>query len=220
MIDFNRAKSHEVSRAPSFPNACQAAYENSDADAGQSCLRDLSCCVSAVSSVGAAMGLSLYSSYSLEEVAQDSPNAIKFIQMQFYKDRKLMETLLHRAERAGFKAVLFTVDIPVSDYARHKSRANFSLPRHLKFANFLHLQKEHGFKTNDELSDYIEAQNDGSVEWKILDWLRSISSLPIVVKGILTPEDARLAVQHGVSGILVSNHGARNLDGVPATVHM
>lgn len=174
----------------------------------------------AVGSVGTAMGLSLYSTYSIEEVAQVSPNAIKFIQMQFYKDRTLMEALLKRAEKAGFKAVLLTVDIPVSDYARHKSRANFSLPPHLKFANFLHLHEKSGFKSNDDLSAYLESQNDGSVRWEILDWLRSITSLPIVAKGILTAEDARLAVQHGVQGILVSNHGARNLDGVPATIEV
>lgn len=59
---------------------------------------------------------------------------------------------------------------------------------------------------------------DSSVTWESFDWLRSVTSLPIIVKGILTAEDARLAVQHGVQGILVSNHGGRQLDGAPATV--
>ncbi|KAJ7392368.1 Hydroxyacid oxidase 1 [Desmophyllum pertusum] len=176
--------------------------------------------VRAVASVDTAMGLSLYSTHSLEDVARESPNTIKFMQMQFYTDRQLMETLLKRAEKASYKAVLLTVDIPVSKYDNHKLRANFSLPRHLKFANFLPLKRKHGFKDNDELSDYVEGLSDDSVDWEILDWLRSITSLPFVLKGILTAEDARLAVQHGARGILVSNHGGRELDGVPATIEV
>ena len=144
--------------------------ENESADAARFV------CLSAVASVDTAMGLSLYSTHSLEDVARESPTTIKFMQMQFYTDRQLMETLLKRAEKAGYKAVLLTVDIPVSKYDNHKLRANFSLPRHLKFANFLPLKRKHGFKDNDELSDYVEGLSDDSVDWEILDWLRSITS--------------------------------------------
>ncbi|KAJ7315657.1 Hydroxyacid oxidase 1 [Desmophyllum pertusum] len=70
------------------------------------------------------------------------------------------------------------------------------------------------------MNDYISSLKDGSVDWETFDWLRSITSLPFVVKGILTAEDARLAVQHGAKGILVSNHGGRQLDGVPATIEV
>ena len=169
-----------------------------------------------MNSVNTAMALSIYSTLSLEDVARESPNTIKFLQMQFYTDRQLMVDLLKRAEKAGYKAVLLTVDLPVS--GRHKKRANFSLPEHLEVANFSSLKKKKGLRSNYELHSYLAAERDSSVDWKILDWLFSITSLPFVLKGILTAEDARLAVQHGAQGILVSNHGGRQLDGVQATV--
>ena len=177
------------------------------------------CCfvfLSAVNSLDTAMGLSIYSTNSLEDVAHESPKTIKFIQMQFYTDRELMVDLLRRAEKVGYKAVLLTVDIPV--YGKHKKRANFFLPKHLKFANFLSLKKKKGLRNNEEVNDYISTSCDSSVNWETFDWLRSTTSLLFVVKGILTAEDARLAVQHGAQGIMVSNHGGRQLDGVPATV--
>ena len=172
--------------------------------------------VSAVTSVGTAMGLSLYSNTTLEDVARESPNTVKFIQMQLYTDRQFMETILKRSEKAGYRAILLTVDCPL--HGRHKGRTRFHLPEHLKYANFSSVQQKTGLKTNAELDAHIIASLDCSVDWKIFDWLRLITSLPIIIKGILTPEDARLAVQHGVQGILVSNHGGRQLDGVPATV--
>ena len=182
-------------------------------------LVDIACCfvyLSAVNSMDTAMGLSIYSTYSLEDVARESPNTIKFMQMQFYTDRQLMVEVLKRAEKAGFKAVLLTVDIPV--YGQHRKRANFFLPEHLNLGNFLSLKKRKGLRNNRELSKYISDAADSSVDWETFDWLRSTTSLPFVVKGILTAEDARLAVQHGAQGIMVSNHGGRQLDCVPATV--
>jgi len=172
--------------------------------------------VRAVNSMDTAMGLSIYSTYSLEDVARESPNTIKFMQMQFYTDRQLMVEVLKTAEKAGFKAVLLTVDIPV--YGQHRKRANFFLPEHLKFANFLSLKKKKGLRNNRELNKYISDTADSSVDWETFDWLRSTTSLPFVVKGILTAEDAHLAVQHGAQGIMVSNHGGRQLDCVPATI--
>lgn len=173
-------------------------------------------CFSAVKSVNTAMALSIYSTYSVEDVAHESPNTIKFLQMQFYTDPQLMVDLIKRAEKADYKAVLLTVDLPVS--GSHKKRANFSLPEHLQVANFSFLKKKKGLRSNKELHSYLAAARDSSVDWTKLDWLFSITSLPFVLKGILTAEDARLAVQHGAQGILVSNHGGRQLDGVQATV--
>lgn len=174
--------------------------------------------VRAVQSVATAMGLSLYSTNSLEDVARECPNTIKFMQLQFYSDRQFMEQVVKRAEKAGYKAIFLTVDIPV--YGRHKARRNFLLPKYLKYANFKSLQTEKRLRTNEEIDNYIISASDASVDWNTFDWLRSISSLPFVLKGILTPEDARLAVQHGAQGIMVSNHGGRQLDGVPATIEV
>lgn len=162
------------------------------------------------------VGVSIYSTYSLEDLARECPNAIKFMQIQFYTDRQLMVDLLKRAEKADYKAIIVTVDVPVLEFGRHKDRANFTIPRHLKYANFL--PEKSGVKSNDEMSRYVEAESDSSATWEAFDWLRSKTLLPLVVKGISTPEDARLAVQHGAQGIVVSNHGGRQLDGLPATV--
>ena len=100
-------------------------------------LHAVSVCLSAVKSVDTAVGVSIYSTYSLEHLAQDSPTTIKFMQIQLYTDRQLMVDLLKRAEKAGYKAIILPVDIPVLVFGRHKDRAKFSVPKHLRgFANF------------------------------------------------------------------------------------
>jgi len=173
--------------------------------------------VRAVTTVNTAMGLSTCSTYSLEDVARESPDTVKFFQIPFLSDRQLMETLIKRAEKAGYKAVLLSVDMP--RFSKHKERASFALPSHLKYANFLSFQKTKGFN-NSQLDACLGTMIDSSVDWGAFDWLQSITSLPIIVKGILTAEDARLAVQRGAQGILVSNHGGRKLDGSQATIEV
>lgn len=174
--------------------------------------------VRAVKSQDTAMGVSIFATTSLEDIAQECPHTIKFMQVQFFSDRHLMAQAVKRAEKAGYKAILLTVDTPV--YSRRKStgRRNFRVPNHLKCANFQSLQQEKGLRTNEEVDDFLSTICDGSVDWGTFDWLRSTTSLPFVLKGILTSEDARLAVQHGAQGIMVSNHGGRHLDGVSATI--
>ena len=126
-------------------------------------------CLSAVKSMNTAMALSIYSTYSVEDVAHESPNTIKFLQMQFYTDPQLMVDLIKRAEKTDYKAVLLTVDLPVS--GSHKKRANFSLPEHLQVANFSFLKKKKGLRSNKELHSYLAAARDSSVDWTKLDWL-------------------------------------------------
>ena len=153
------------------------------------------------------MTLSTGSTTSLEEVASCS-NGLKWFQIYFFKDRKLMEHFIRRVEKAGYKALVFTVDTPIP--GRNHLRGGSVIPPHLTQANF----------TDPNFSD-PSLYNSGYVvssDWEEIDWVRGITHLPIVVKGILTREDAMEAVKHGVQGILISNHGARLLDGVPATV--
>lgn len=168
--------------------------------------------------MGTAMALSILSNKSLEDVAMESPHTVKFFQIQFFTDRQMVTWLLKRAKHAGYKAIVLTVDSPCR--GKHKCRTNFRVPEHLQFGNLVAFQEEKGFKTNKELLTYCDESGDRSVDWTKLDWLRSITSLPVVVKGILTAEDARLAVHHGAQGIVVSNHGGRLLDGVPATIEV
>jgi 4-hydroxymandelate oxidase len=99
---------------------------------------------------------------------------------------------------------------------------SFCLPGHLKLGNFVNREASDVTKIEGKsgLESYVSSQMDAAVTWNDIDWLRSICSLPVVLKGIMTPEDARLAVQHEARGIVVSNHGGRQLDGVPATIEV
>ena len=109
-------------------------------------------CLSAVKSVDTAVGVSIYSTYSLEHLARDSPTTMKFMLIQLYTDRQFMVDLLKRAEKAGYKAIFLTVDVPVLVFCRHKDRANFSVPNHLRgFANFSKSES----KNNDQMSRYV-----------------------------------------------------------------
>jgi isopentenyl diphosphate isomerase/L-lactate dehydrogenase-like FMN-dependent dehydrogenase len=105
-----------------------------------------------------------------------------------------------------------TADLPVPGYRERDARNQMPIPPGQALGNFTHME------TEGELLPLIASLNDPSLTWADLEWLRGVTSLPIVVKGILTAEDARLAVEHGVDGIAVSNHGGRQLDRVPATI--
>ena len=157
------------------------------------------------------MTLSTSSTTSLEEVASCN-NGLKWFQLYVYKDKELARSEIHRAEKAGYRALVFSVDTPTIG---RKLRSRFRLPPHLSLENVTN-----DVKPEDKgwVSRYPQSAIDPSCEWCYVDWVRGITHFPIVVKGILTREDAIEAVKHGVQGILVSNHGARQLDGVPATV--
>jgi len=122
-----------------------------------------------------------------------------WFQLYLYPTREIAASLIQRAEKAGCKAILFTVDLPVLGKRERDRRNGVTIPPPpFVEANFVGIEmKGHAWRT---------------VTWDDVDWLRSITSLPIVIKGILTAEDALLALEHGVSGIVVSNHGGRQLD--------
>jgi len=165
---------------------------------------------------GTGMVLSTLSTCSMEEVAQVG-KAPRWFQLYVYRDREITRQLVQRAEAAGYTALCLTVDVPVIGNRERDLRNTFSFPSEYPFANFVGLNLEVmptigvGGST---LGAYVTSNWDPSVNWRDFEWFRSITNLPIVVKGILTAEDARLAVEHGASGIIVSNHGGRQLDGV------
>jgi isopentenyl diphosphate isomerase/L-lactate dehydrogenase-like FMN-dependent dehydrogenase len=165
---------------------------------------------------GTGMVLSTLSTRSMEEVAQvgDAP---RWFQLYVYRDREITRQLVQRAEAAGYTALCLTVDVPVIGNRERDLRNTFSFPSEYPFANFLGLEME-AMPTigveRSSLGAYVTSNWDASVNWSDFEWFRSITRLPIVLKGILTAEDARLAVEHGASGIIVSNHGGRQLDGV------
>uniref|UniRef100_A0AAV1UZM8 FMN hydroxy acid dehydrogenase domain-containing protein n=1 Tax=Peronospora matthiolae TaxID=2874970 RepID=A0AAV1UZM8_9STRA len=170
--------------------------------------------------------LSTLSTTSLEDVAeaQDGAksDALRWFQLYVFKDRELTKRLVERAETAGFRAIVLTVDTPRLGHREPDVRNNFQLPPHLTMANFAQVggTYEHGVQCSHDsgLAHYVSELFDLTLNWHDVKWLKSIATLPVVVKGVLSPEDANLAVEMGCQGILVSNHGARQLDGVAATI--
>jgi 4-hydroxymandelate oxidase len=138
--------------------------------------------------------LSTLSTVSLEEVADAAPDGKRWFQLYWGPDRAKVRDLLDRAGEAGYRAIVVTVDLPEVGRRERDLRT--------------------GFETPASLSDVT----DSSLTWRDLEWLRAQTPLPVLVKGILTGEDAGLAIEAGVEGIVVSNHGGRQLDGVAASL--
>lgn len=128
--------------------------------------------------------------------------------MNMFKDRSCMQSLISRSEKAGYGAIVLSLDQPTVGI---RSYGTFTPPSYLSFPNFRDVPSP---LMVEDVIDLL----DPSYTWREIDWIRSLTHLPIVVKGIMTGEDAIEAVKHGVNGIIVSNHGGRQLDGVPATV--
>ncbi|WRX28468.1 FMN-dependent dehydrogenase - like 6 [Theobroma cacao] len=172
----------------------------------------------AASAAGTIMTLSSWATSSVEEVASTGPG-IRFFQLYVYKDRHVVAQLVRRAERAGFKAIALTVDTPRLGRREADIKNRFTLPPFLTLKNFEGLDLGKMDKADDSgLASYVAGQIDRTLSWKDVKWLQTITKLPILVKGVLTAEDTRIAIQSGAAGIIVSNHGARQLDYVPATI--
>ncbi|XP_059901961.1 hydroxyacid oxidase 1 isoform X2 [Gadus macrocephalus] len=166
------------------------------------------------------MMLSSWATSTIEEVSVASDGGVLWMQLYIYKDRELTLSLVRRAEEAGYKAIFVTVDTPYLGKRWDDVRNRFKLPSHLSMSNFSteSLAFSEGSYGNDSgLAVYVAKAIDPTLSWDDIAWLKEHTRLPVVVKGILTGEDARQALSHGVDGILVSNHGGRQLDGVSAT---
>ncbi|KAM5165240.1 2-Hydroxyacid oxidase 1 [Mantella aurantiaca] len=178
--------------------------------------------VRACKALGIGMMLSSWATSSIEEVAEAASDSLRWMQLYIYKDRNLTKSLVQRAERLGYKGIFLTVDTPYLGRRHDDVRNKFQLPPHLRMKNFdteeLAFSSKHGYGENSGLAVYVSQAIDASIKWDDIEWLKGLTSLPIVAKGILRADDAKEAVKRGVSGILVSNHGARQLDGVPATI--
>ena len=170
----------------------------------------------AAAKVGSCMMLSSYSTTSIEDVAAASGSGLRWFQLYVFKDKDLTRDFILRAERSGYKAIVVTVDTPVVGRKLADTRNSFKLPPHLSLENFSNTGLESARK--DAVYARSNEMIDPSLTWETIDWIRRITRLPILLKGILTAEDAEEALKHDVQGIIVSNHGARQLDGVPATV--
>lgn len=174
----------------------------------------------ACAKMGQLMTLSSWSTIALEEVMDAAPTGVKWFQLYVYKDRDVTLDLIQRAEKAGYKALAITVDTPVLGRREQDLRNQFKLPSHLTMGNFASAGGAHNKGTTQSggLAKYVASLIDRTLNWDDIAWVRSKTTMKIVVKGVLTAEDAEMACQNNVDGILVSNHGARQLDTVPATI--
>jgi isopentenyl diphosphate isomerase/L-lactate dehydrogenase-like FMN-dependent dehydrogenase len=143
---------------------------------------------------GTIMCLATLSTVSIEECADAAPDGARWFQLYWGLDRAKVQDLVERAGAAGYRAIVVTVDLPEVGRRERDLRTGFEAPV--------------------QLADV----SDNSLTWRDLEWLRAHTSLPLLVKGILTAEDAKLACEAGVEGLVVSNHGGRQLDGVAATL--
>jgi 4-hydroxymandelate oxidase len=163
------------------------------------------------SSVGALMTLSSISTVTMEDVAGAAPGSPRWFQLYCYSDRSVTEMLVKRAYAAGYTALVVTVDVPLLGRRERDFRNTFMLPEGVRFANFESLTTVPG-EQGSALSSWVATLQTPTLNWNDLAWLRAIAPMPMILKGIVRADDARRALDLGVEGIWVSNHGGRQLD--------
>jgi isopentenyl diphosphate isomerase/L-lactate dehydrogenase-like FMN-dependent dehydrogenase len=185
--------------------------------------------------------LSTMSICSMEEVAEASRGP-RWFQLYVWRDRDIVRSLVERARAAGYRALVITVDTPVLGRRERDVRSGLVIPPRLTVKNALDTLRRfswlHGVLTNPRptfgnfvgvpgvshdavsLASFTTEQFSPAVSWADLDWYRSIWPGPIAIKGIMSAEDARLAIEHGVEAVVVSNHGGRQLDALPSAIEV
>jgi len=156
---------------------------------------------------------------SIEEIAA-AGDGTKWFQLYVPKDRTVAKQLVQRAERAGFRAIILTVDL--GEWKDADRRNRFALPKdvlvkHLRDVGFHHISDAMSY---EEILAFNAQAWDLGLKWEFFDWLRNVTQLPLLIKGVLRRDDAERAVSIGLDGIIVSNHGGRRLDGMPASLEM
>ena len=175
--------------------------------------------VRAAGKAGLIMILSTLSTTSIEDVMNSARGPVWF-QLYVYKDRGVTEALVQRAETAGCAAIVLTVDAQIWGRRECDVRNRFQLPNGLSVMNLMPSGNEQfpNDMADSGLAAYVASLFDPALSWKDLDWLCSMTQLPVLIKGVVHPEDARQALDHGVAAVVVSNHGGRQLDTAPATI--
>jgi len=173
----------------------------------------------AAAAAGTILVASTLSTYPIEEIAAAAPGASLWLQLYVFRDRTITEQLVRRAEAVGCRAICLTASVPVQGNRERDARNRFRLPLGVEMANFRGLrQASFPDVRGSGLYAFIQSEFDPALTWEAVTWLRSITRLPVIVKGIMLPGDARLAVEHGAAGVIVSNHGGRQLDGAEPTL--
>jgi L-lactate dehydrogenase (cytochrome) len=198
------------------------------------------CAARAAAKAGIPFTLSTMSINSMEQVAQEAAGGLRWFQLYVWRDREIVQGLIERAQAAGFKALVITVDTPVLGHREKDSRSGLTLPPRITASNVLdtlpRLSWLKGLLTHPRptfgnfvgtagvsqdaisLASYTTQQFSPSITWKEMAWYRSIWSGPIAIKGVLDAADAKLAIEHGLDAVIVSNHGGRQLDSAPSPI--
>jgi len=175
----------------------------------------------AAGALGLLMTASTFSTRSLEDIAKAATAPLWF-QLYVHQDRGITDELVQRAAAAGYKALVLTADVPEIGRRERDERNGFMLPPELRVANYQPRTSDPLRAGSEEegsgLATFIRGMRDPAFSWADLEWLGSLSSLPLVVKGLVRADDARRAVDHGAAGVVVSNHGGRQLDSAIAAL--
>ncbi|TCH96756.1 alpha-hydroxy-acid oxidizing protein [Roseococcus sp. SYP-B2431] len=166
--------------------------------------------------IRAGMVVSTQASVPLEEVARQATSPLWF-QLYLQHDREFTRSLVQRAANAGYRALVLTVDAPVT-LRNQEQRLGFRLPPGIQAVNLRGMAAPPPPRAEPHESEVFRGLLDPAATWKDIAWLRSVTDLPVVLKGIMSPADAARAVAEGVDGIIVSNHGGRALDTAPASI--
>ena len=167
---------------------------------------------------GVGMVLSSFTTTPVEEVRSATAGPLWF-QLYVFRERDVTRALVQRAEAAGCEAIVLTADTPLIGRRERDVRNRYALPPELVISHGLaNVERAEAGPADAPLHAYLARSLDPTLSWTDIDWLRSVTRLPILVKGIVRGDDARRAVEHGAAGVIVSNHGGRQLDTAPATI--
>nr|WP_324887884.1 alpha-hydroxy acid oxidase [Polaromonas sp.] len=171
----------------------------------------------AAASQGAGLVLSTQASVPIETVAQAfgayAERGPLWLQLYLQHDRGFTRELVGRAEQAGYEALVLTVDAPVNGVRDRERRAGFKLPPGVSAVNLSGLAP----RATSPDAHFFERLSAHSATWDDVQWLQSITRLPVILKGVMHPQDARQAAALQLAALIVSNHGGRTLDTTPAT---
>jgi 4-hydroxymandelate oxidase len=167
----------------------------------------------AATAAGTVMCVSSLTSTRPAEVAEAAPEGRRWMQVYLFRDRAITHAMVEEAAEAGYEALLLTVDAPYAGRRERDLRTSFQVPAEIR-APAIEAAVGHRSLTTAEVFELV----DPSITWEDLERLCNEFELPILVKGLVTGEDAALAVEHGAAGVVVSNHGGRQLDNAPATI--
>ncbi|XP_071081055.1 2-Hydroxyacid oxidase 1-like [Haliotis cracherodii] len=189
---------------------CRLAHPEGEVAVARACAR-----------LGRCFTLSTSATTGLEEIGEKVPDCLRWFQIHILSDRNMLTRLVRKAEDAGFSALALTVDSHVHGRRHAEMRNHFTLPAPYKLGVLEGLKSRDGMSDEEReggWSKFVNKLFSSSATWDDLRWLKTITKLPVIAKGIVTGEGAREAVEAGADAVWVSNHGGRELDCVPATM--